>query len=93
MTPGHADSQTERIENIVPEGQDVLFMMVDAQGHDFRVLQGAHRLLRQHRIKVFLAEFSPTLMPGGVHEGIEMLEVPDLYLHQCKHSERHSVIY
>ena len=60
---------------MVPEGETVLFMKVDAQGHDFRVLQGADRLLTEQRILILLAEFAPTLMVGGVPEALEMLEV------------------
>ena len=30
---------------MVPEGQYVLFAKIDSQGHDFKVLQGADRLL------------------------------------------------
>jgi hypothetical protein len=43
--------------------QTVLFMKVDAQGHDFRVLQGADKLLTEQRVLVLLVEFAPTLMP------------------------------
>merc|ERR1740125_68996 len=59
---------------MVPSGETVLFMKVDAQGHDFRVLQGADRLLSEQRVLVLLAEFNPTLMKGGWREGVEMLE-------------------
>lgn len=49
-------------------------MKVDAQGHDFRVLQGAERLLTEQRVLILLAEFAPTLMQGGWQEGLEMLQ-------------------
>jgi hypothetical protein len=40
----------------VPEGQYVLFAKIDSQGHDFKVLKGADRLLSEGRILVFSAE-------------------------------------
>ena len=66
--------KVEKMDNMVPSGETVLFMKVDAQGHDFRVLQGADRLLSEQRVLVLLAEFNPTLMKGGWREGVEMLE-------------------
>ena len=40
----------------VPEGQYVLLAKIDSQGHDFKVLKGADRLLSEGRILVFSAE-------------------------------------
>ena len=51
--------KVEKMDNMVPPGETVLFMKVDAQGHDFRVLQGADRLLTEQRVLVLLAEFNP----------------------------------
>ena len=47
---------------------------MDSQGHDYRVLQGAERLLKQQKILVLLAEFAPGLMGGGASEAQEMLD-------------------
>jgi len=65
--------RVEKLDNLVPAGQWVLFMKVDAQGHDFKVLKGAKQLLADHRILVFSTEISPGLMPGGAKEGEAML--------------------
>ncbi|KAJ1490159.1 S-adenosyl-L-methionine-dependent methyltransferase [Baffinella frigidus] len=54
--------RVEKLDNLVPAGQWVLFMKVDAQGHDFKVLKGAKQLLADHRILVFSTEISPGLM-------------------------------
>jgi hypothetical protein len=70
----YVDVKVEKLDNMVPEGETVLFMKVDAQGHDYRVLQGAERLLTEQRVLVLLAEFAPTLMVGGAPEALEMLE-------------------
>uniref|UniRef100_A0A7S0YPS8 Methyltransferase FkbM domain-containing protein n=1 Tax=Hemiselmis tepida TaxID=464990 RepID=A0A7S0YPS8_9CRYP len=68
------DVKVEALDNVVGADETVLFMKVDAQGHDFRVLQGARRLLGEQRVLVLLVEFAPTLMPGGAEEAQAMLE-------------------
>lgn len=67
------DVRVETLDNMVPEGQYVLFAKIDSQGHDFKVLKGADRLLSENRILVFSAEVSPGLMEGGAEEATEML--------------------
>eukprot|EP00286_Rhodomonas_abbreviata_P000826 CAMPEP_0181288470 /NCGR_PEP_ID=MMETSP1101-20121128/348_1 /TAXON_ID=46948 /ORGANISM="Rhodomonas abbreviata, Strain Caron Lab Isolate" /LENGTH=323 /DNA_ID=CAMNT_0023392591 /DNA_START=138 /DNA_END=1109 /DNA_ORIENTATION=+ len=65
--------KVEKLDNVVPPGQYVLFMKVDSQGHDFSVLRGADQLLTEQRILVFSAEISPGLMVGGQQEALDML--------------------
>ena len=50
-----------------------LSLLLPPQGHDFKVLKGADRLLSEGRILVFSAEVSPGLMEGGADEAVEML--------------------
>mmetsp|Transcript_26088 Transcript_26088/g.59101 ORF Transcript_26088/g.59101 Transcript_26088/m.59101 type:complete len:332 (-) Transcript_26088:240-1235(-) len=65
--------KVEKLDNVVPRDKFVLFMKVDSQGHDFKVLKGADRLLSEQRVAVFSAEISPGLMEGGAKEGLDML--------------------
>ena len=56
LSQGRASLTTMCVDIQVPEGQYVLFAKIDSQGHDFKVLKGADRLLSEGRILVFSAE-------------------------------------
>ena len=49
------------------------WMKVDAQGFDTLVLRGAAQLLAASRIRRFIFEFTPSMMPGREHEAIDAL--------------------
>ena len=56
LSQGRVSLTTMCMDIQVPEGQYVLFAKIDSQGHDFKVLKGADRLLSEGRILVFSAE-------------------------------------
>ena len=51
----------------------LLYLKVDAQGYDYRVLRGAENLLRSHRVRALAFEFFPHAMPHGRAEALEAL--------------------
>jgi FkbM family methyltransferase len=73
--------QAAQAKGIISSTQEVLLFKVDSQGHDFHVLKGAEQLLRAHRVKFLLTEFSPTLQKSNDPEQspIRMIE----FLNDC----------
>ena len=61
----------------------MLFLKVDAQGFDLRVLRGAERLLRERRIKVIQSEFAVTLMPEKKKTALELLGWMKKFGYRC----------
>lgn len=59
LTPSHFLSRTQTLDNMVPEGQYVLFAKIDSQGHDYKVLQGAGGLL-----SLTLLKYSILILPN-----------------------------
>ena len=51
----------------------ILYLKIDAQGQDYRVLRGADVLLRSHRVRGLAFEFGPQFFPGGLAEAREAL--------------------
>ena len=52
------------LDSFDPDGKaEVLFMKVDAQGYDYRVLRGAEKMLRSQRIRGLVFEYCPHCMP------------------------------
>ena len=63
------------LESFDPRGDvNVFYLKIDAQGHDYRVLRGAERLLRERRVRALAFEFCPKMMPGGRAEAREALD-------------------
>jgi len=72
-----------RLDTLVPSDKTVLFMKIDAQGYDYKVLQGAERLLAEHRVKVLQIEFAVGLMPEKSKTAIALLQLMQRHGYRC----------
>ena len=62
-----------RLDDLLPPGQEVLLLKVDAQGYDYHVLLGAARLLAAKRVRRLVAEIMPLHTPGGPETTVQMV--------------------
>ena len=62
------------LDSLVPAGQEVVLLKVDAQGYDYHVLLGAAQLLAEKRIHRVVAEIFPMHTPGGAETVVLMVE-------------------
>ena len=72
------------LDEIVPADACLLFVKVDTQGYDGRVLSGARRLLAAQRIFHLAAEFDPCRMPGGVEEAVGLVRMLASFGYRCR---------
>ena len=71
------------LDSLVAPREHVLFLKIDAQGFDFRVLLGASRLLSERRVEHLLFELAPHLMPGGRSEAATSLMFMEQMGYSC----------
>ena len=62
-----------KLDDLIPVGQQILLLKVDAQGYDYQVLMGAEQLLRRRQIRRLVAELMPMHMPGGPSAAVDMV--------------------
>ena len=72
--------RVRRLDDVLDElgERNVLMLKIDAQGFDFEVLQGADRLISEHRARIVTFEFAPGLMPRKLETANSLLR----FLHQ-----------
>jgi len=80
------DVKVDTIDKMVGD-REVLFMKIDAQGHDPMVLRGAERLLREHRVDAFAFEVTPRLTPepSQYHDVLRWLHDLGYVCADCKY--------
>lgn len=74
------DVRVRRLDDVLEELGErfVLMLKIDAQGFDYDVLQGAEKLLTEHRVRVVAFEFAVGLMPRKMHTARRLLD----FLHE-----------
>lgn len=67
------DVPIRTLDSFADADTQIIFVKIDAQGHDYRVLRGAAALLSGRRIARVVFEYTPEMMPGGAAEAEEQL--------------------